>query len=398
MMSNIAFAAAFAATAATFYSPVISAKLRPKQFKLRVLEQVRHRITVEAADEKAARTIAFLQARRTGSLTPAWKPSPLANVHEADEFDVIHIEPVSASQIPSNLEEREHISMNDVIERETTYVLGRTAKETERLQTQAAFLQPFTERLFCDAGLEPGMKVLDIGSGAGDVALLAARKVGPKGAVIGIDTNPLILQTACDRVRDAGYNNVSFEAGDIRELSLPRDFDAVVGRLVLMYVSDPAAAMRAVTDHLRPGGIVAFQEPDLSQRAYAHPPSSLLDQIYNWLSTAFRESGADIEMGLKLRSLCLKAGLSDLHLEAERLIGGGADWGGYDHIAAVVTSVLPFLETRGIATTKEVEPETLAERLRNDIVSRDSTVVSLTLVRLCGRKPIIARQSILAAT
>ena len=48
-------------------------------------------------------------------------------------------------------------------ERETQYVLGRTAEETERLQAQAVFVQPFTERLFRDAGLGRGMKVLDLG-------------------------------------------------------------------------------------------------------------------------------------------------------------------------------------------------------------------------------------------
>jgi ubiquinone/menaquinone biosynthesis C-methylase UbiE len=271
-------------------------------------------------------------------------------------------------------------------ERETLYVLGRTAAETERLQAQAIFVQPFTERLFRDAGLGRGMKVLDLGSGAGDVALLAARLVGSEGAVVGIDTNPSILETARARARDAGCNNVSFKAGDIREISLPHDFDAVVGRYVLMFMPDPAAAMRAVVDHLRPGGIAAFQEPDFTQGPYAHPSSSLLDQIWQWILVAFRESGADPEMGLKLRNLYLRAGLSDLHLEADRFIGGGAGWGGYGHLAGLVRSVLPFLETRGIATAKEVQPETLAERLRDDIISREGVVMWLTLVRLWGRK------------
>jgi len=269
---------------------------------------------------------------------------------------------------------------------EPLYVLGRTAEETERLKAQAAFVQPFTERLFRDAGIGQGMKVLDLGSGAGDVALLAARLVGSEGEVVGIDTNPSILETARARARDAGCGNVSFAAGDIRELSLPQDFDAVVGRYVLMFMPDPAAAMRAVVDHLRPGGIAAFQEPDFNQGPYARPSSSLLDQVWQWISVAFRESGADLEMGIKLRNLCLGAGLSDLHLDADRFIGGGADWGGYGHLAGLVTSVLPFLETRGMATAKEVKPETLAQRLRDDIVSREGVVMWLTLVRLWGRK------------
>jgi ubiquinone/menaquinone biosynthesis C-methylase UbiE len=270
--------------------------------------------------------------------------------------------------------------------RKASYVLGRSAEEVDRLQSQAAFLRPFTERLFRDAGITRGMKVLDLGSGAGDVALLAARLVGPEGTVLGVDTNPAILEIARARARDAQHLNVSFEAGDIRTLSLARDFDAVVGRYVLMFMPDPAPAMREIVDHLRPGGIAAFQEPDFTQGPYAAPPSALLDEIGHWITEAFRNSGADTEMGMKLRNLCLRAGLSDLHLEADRLIGGGPDWGGYNHLAGLVKSVLPFLETSGITTANEVRPDTLEERLRQDIVSRDGVVVWLTIVRLWGRK------------
>jgi ubiquinone/menaquinone biosynthesis C-methylase UbiE len=269
--------------------------------------------------------------------------------------------------------------------REAYYVLGRSAEEVERLQSQAAFILPFTERLFRDAGIARGMKVLDLGSGAGDVALLAARLVGPEGTVVGIDTNPAILEVARARARDAQHLNVSFEAGDIRELPLARDFDAV-GRYVLMFTPDPAQTMREIAQHLRSGGIAAFQEPDFTQGPYADPPSSLLDQIWEWIAGAFRKSGADTEMGLKLRNLYLRAGLSDLHLGADRFIGGGPEWGGYSHLAGLVKSVMPFLEKSGITTAKEVEPDTLEERLRHDIVSHDGVVVWLTVVRLWGRK------------
>ena len=50
---------------------------------------------------------------------------------------------------------------------EAYYVLGRSAEEVERLQSQAAFIRPFTDRLFRDAGIARGMKALDLGSGAG---------------------------------------------------------------------------------------------------------------------------------------------------------------------------------------------------------------------------------------
>jgi SAM-dependent methyltransferase len=98
---------------------------------------------------------------------------------------------------------------------EPLYVLGRTDKETERLQTQAAFLEPFTERLFRDAGIGRRMKVLDFGSGAGDVALLVARLVGSEGEVISIDTNSAILETARSRARNAGFSRTGLYPGSL---------------------------------------------------------------------------------------------------------------------------------------------------------------------------------------
>jgi predicted methyltransferase len=69
------------------------------------------------------------------------------------------------------------------------YALARSRDEYERLSRQAAFLGRATERLFRAAGLEPGMRVLDVGSGAGDVAFLAADIVGSEGQVVGVNVD-----------------------------------------------------------------------------------------------------------------------------------------------------------------------------------------------------------------
>jgi ubiquinone/menaquinone biosynthesis C-methylase UbiE len=94
------------------------------------------------------------------------------------------------------------------------YVMGRSADETRRLQEQAQVYSRSTRRLFVEAGIRSGMKVLDVGCGAGDVALLVADLVGPGGAVIGVDLNPAILETAQRRVQMAGLAHVSFIEGD----------------------------------------------------------------------------------------------------------------------------------------------------------------------------------------
>src|SRR5215831_15121646 len=82
---------------------------------------------------------------------------------------------------------------------EHNYLLGHSEAEIRRLQTQAAILRPITERLLRCAGIQPGMRVLDLGSGAGDVAILAAEVVVPSGSVVGIDRNSQVLSIATQR-------------------------------------------------------------------------------------------------------------------------------------------------------------------------------------------------------
>src|SRR4051794_3304979 len=93
------------------------------------------------------------------------------------------------------------------------YLMNRGEPETQRLISVADVLNPFTRRLLRDAGIAAGMRVLDVGTGAGDVALLSAELVGPTGRVVGLDQDPQILRTAFARAQAAGLDTVSFVAG-----------------------------------------------------------------------------------------------------------------------------------------------------------------------------------------
>src|ERR1041384_3396623 len=125
--------------------------------------------------------------------------------------------------------------MNRVATEDPTYVLGRSEIEALRLAQQAALFEPTMRRLLTEAGMAPGMSVLDLGSGSGDVAMLAAEMVGPSGHVMGVDSNPAIVSTARTRAQAAGLSQVEFATSDIRNLDLRQEFDAVIGRFVLMY-------------------------------------------------------------------------------------------------------------------------------------------------------------------
>ena len=145
-----------------------------------------------------------------------------------------------------------------------SYALGRSEAETRRLMLQHRIYSPITRRFFEAAGIGTGMTVLDVGSGAGDVAMLLADLVGPRGRVVGVDMNPTILETARARAASLGVDNVTFIAGEAGEVAGGARFDAVAGRYVLMYVPDPAELLRRLAGLIRPGGIVVFHETDLN--------------------------------------------------------------------------------------------------------------------------------------
>ena len=135
------------------------------------------------------------------------------------------------------------------------YPLGDTSAEHARLIRQAAIWDPFTERLFRDAGIGPGQRALDIGSGVGDVAMLAAKLVGPSGAVVGVEREPVTIATARSRVAKAGLSNVSFLESDVRGVASSALFDAVVGRAILQYLPEAGAVLRSLALRVRPGGV-----------------------------------------------------------------------------------------------------------------------------------------------
>jgi SAM-dependent methyltransferase len=255
-------------------------------------------------------------------------------------------------------------------DRRESYALGRSAGETERLILQNQIYGPATRRLLTAAGITAGMRVLDLGSGAGDVALLVAELVGPQGEVVGIDRNPEVLETARARVAAAGWKTVEFHEGDLERLDLGREFDAVVGRWILMYIPEPAELLRLARARLRPGGIVAFQESDLAHPLRSYPPAPLHEKVARWTTPPPGAPGPDIEMGLKLFTTFLEAGLPAPQLRLEAPAGGGAAWPGFAYLAATVRSLLPFLEQIGAVKPEEVEIETLEARLRDEVVGQ----------------------------
>jgi ubiquinone/menaquinone biosynthesis C-methylase UbiE len=253
------------------------------------------------------------------------------------------------------------------------YPLGYSAQEARRLAERGALLEPFTEDVFRRAGLAPGMQVLDIGCGVGDVSLLAARIVGRQGAVLGIDRASSSVEIAGRRATALGFNHAQFQVADIPTFKTDQKFDALVGRLVLLYLPDPPAALRRLSQHLRPGAIVAFQEYDRSQFSQV-PAGELFLQIKRWLLDAFVAAGTELDMGAKLYSTFVRAGLPPPSMVAATQVACGPSAPEYDYPVDLLRSLLPFIERAGIATAEEVGIDTLVARLRDDAVANERVI------------------------
>jgi SAM-dependent methyltransferase len=114
---------------------------------------------------------------------------------------------------------------------------------------------PVVEAVIARAVLAPGEDILDLGTGTGAVAQLAAALVGPSGHVVGVDISPEMLALAKQRADALGLSNVSLLEGNAEGIPADNDaFDAVLASLSLMYVIDRDAAAREIARVLRPGG------------------------------------------------------------------------------------------------------------------------------------------------
>jgi ubiquinone/menaquinone biosynthesis C-methylase UbiE len=269
----------------------------------------------------------------------------------------------------------------------TKYALGSTDAEHERLIWQAEWIAPLTERLFRAAGIGPGQRVLDIGSGVGDVALLVARLVGPSGEVVGIERDSRSVARARARVSEAGLRNVEFVQCDASNIPESQLFDAAVGRFVLMWLQDPVPVLRSLARLVRPGGVVAFQEP------YWAPLVALLAPLPLWSATVcaihetFRRSGANPELGPALYKVFLEAGLPGPTMRLEMQLGRDSDLAQLlGDLARTLATEHPHLDS---CLGKLGDLGTLRRRLQDEVAASDVVAASGAFVGAWARKPAI---------
>ena len=263
------------------------------------------------------------------------------------------------------------------------YALGHSEQELARLERQGEIFAGDTREVLRRAGVAPGMRVLDVGCGIGDVALIVGEMVGPSGSVVGIDRAAGALPLAEARARRIGYDWVSFRDADLYAFEPDGKFDALVGRFILMHIPDPVGAIRHLAACLNPGAPVAFIELDIAA-AGAVPELPLLSTCLDWIATTYRRVGAEPNMGSHLYATFRAAGLSPA-LTGMTHIASADDMAVFAFAADTLTSLLPRMESYGVASAAEVDVDTLAERLHVAAVSGDHCIFMPRLVGAWAR-------------
>ena len=173
--------------------------------------------------------------------------------------------------------------------------------------------------------------------------------------------------------------------GVLEDLQQSGPFDALVGRLILLYLRDPAAILRKLAELVRPGGVIAFQEMDM-MTTHSVPDVPMYAKCGRWIVETFTRAGVETSMGSRLYHIFRQAGFAEPQMISGGRVEGSPQSQIYEWLAQTVRSLLPMIEKTGVATRDEIDIDTLADRLRQDVVDNGAVVHSPMFVGAWARK------------
>jgi SAM-dependent methyltransferase len=264
------------------------------------------------------------------------------------------------------------------------YLLGYRLTEQQRLERQALELAPESERLFDEIGVRPGWQVVEIGCGPQGCLGLLARRVGAAGRVVGVELSAQQAETARRFAAASHFANVEVLCADARRTGLPAGaFDLATSRLVLGNVPQPEGIVAEMVRLARPGGVVAFHEPDATV-GRIDPPHAAQDELLELLARYAEINGIDRSIGLRVPRMLRAAGIVDVRVNA--LVHAYPPGHGRRML------VLDFVENarsrlleKGLVA--EAELDRLTRALRRHLEDPGTLVISSLFLQVWGRKP-----------
>ena len=187
----------------------------------------------------------------------------------------------------------------------------KNAEELERLKLQATIALDLEKEAWHEAGLRPGMKVLDLACGPGFTACELAKTAGD-GQVTGVDINEELVATAHQAKSSEGIENVSFQLGNLYNLNLPENsFDFVYARFVFQHLEKPEVALSNVWKVLKPGGVLCILDIDDNWTSFS-PESDAFVKFIRKAGAGQKRKGGNRLIGSQLFGLLTKAGYQDV--------------------------------------------------------------------------------------
>jgi SAM-dependent methyltransferase len=269
---------------------------------------------------------------------------------------------------------------------ERQYVLGSDPEELARLDRQAESIERPTRQLLQAAGISPGWRVLDLGTGLGHVARLLGEFVGPGGTVVGLDNVPGVLAVARQRTGETGPRNVTFVEGDVTTWLGDAPFDAIVGRLLLFHVADPVAVVRHHMRNLAPRGLLMAIDFDIGATR-TEPPAPFADKVIGWVDQAFRAAGAWPRIGARLGVILEDAGLTRVTSFGLQPYVPSRTPAAAALLAGVTRTLAPAIVKHGIATEAELDLPNLQRRIDEATRAQDAVVLLPTVSGAWGYAP-----------
>ena len=265
------------------------------------------------------------------------------------------------------------------------YILGSSDAERERLVRQSAAHEPEAIWLLDQVGVQPGWRAVDFGCGPLGILNLLADRVGPTGAVVGLDNEPRMLEMARACVAERGLQNVQLIRGEAASSGLPRAaFDFAHARLVLINVPNPDEVVREMAAVVRPGGVVAVQDVDWISWT-CEPSHPAWDRLISVLTAVRRARGMDVFIGRRVPRLLRTVGLVDIRMKAFAPIWKRGD---LHHDLPIVFAGIhkeQILEDR-LCTASELAD--LTHALSDHLNDPDTFVLYSLLFQTWGIKPV----------
>jgi len=266
-------------------------------------------------------------------------------------------------------------------ESQSSYVLRTGAEGAQRLRLIARAKWPTTRILLGRAGLRRGMRCLDVGCGAGDVTLEMARVVGDEGEVIGIDADPLVLESARAEAERRAVK-ASFRVGDATQIGESPVYDLVFARFVLTHLTHPEVALQSMMAATRPGGVIVVEDIDFAGHV-CYPPSHAFDRYLALYQDVVCLRGGDPTVGRRLFGLLRAAGAEDVQVDVTQPVYASGD----GKLVAVVTMEHIREAVVGATLTSNAEVDAIVAELETYAHDPEAVMSLPRIFQVWGQRP-----------